>query len=178
MSSNCSWQKSYKESSATCISSNNLSREAFCHLPFFDLPVHVSRASFSDVGWIQSQVPFPSYTYSSGLSQLSLKIHSTNNNKNLKVTKKKIASRLLQTSSMLFVILLSSCLPSVLIIWPGSPSVSLYLLFQLRRGVPFPCLTERWRSWIRTQYFVPHYCSISSLFSALLARVIYTSIKV
>lgn len=53
----------------------------------------MSRASFSDVGWIQSQVPFPSYTYSSSLSQLSLKIHSTNNNKNLKVTKKKKNSK-------------------------------------------------------------------------------------
>lgn len=62
---------------------------AFCHLPFFDLPVHVSPAFSSDAGWIQSQVPFPSYKHSSGLFQLSLKIHSTNNNKNLKVIWKK-----------------------------------------------------------------------------------------
>lgn len=153
---------------------------AFCHLPFFDLPVHVSPAFSSDAGWIQSQVPFPSYKHSSGLFQLSLKIHSTNNNKNLKVIwkKKKKARVLLQTSATFFIILPSSHLPSLLIILTDSQSVSLCSLLELRCRIPLLCLTEGWQSWIQTQYFVPHYCPISSRFSAFLAWIIYMSIKV
>lgn len=49
----------------------------------------MSQAFFSDVGWIQRQVPFPSYKDSSSLFKLSLKIHSMNNNQNLKNNLKK-----------------------------------------------------------------------------------------
>lgn len=48
----------------------------------------MSQSFFSDVGWIQSQVPFPCYKDSSSLFKLSLKIHSINN-KNLKIILKK-----------------------------------------------------------------------------------------